>query len=130
MRGVSTIQASVVRLRGASKQIRSDKGPESIAKAIWAWMAEASAREELYIDPKRAMGERVRGGVHEPVAGAGSGKRLQAGPKPCPTVQFADVSDTGRMRGDVSSGQHKLQRESARGSIHNDSSDFFAEPGL
>ncbi len=45
------IQASVVRLRGASKQIRSDKGPESIAKAIWAWMAEASP-EELYIDPK------------------------------------------------------------------------------
>ena len=36
---------------GRLEQIRSDKGPESIAKAIWAWMVEANP-EELYIDPK------------------------------------------------------------------------------
>ena len=49
-RAVGAVLAGVVRGRGAPAHIRSDNGPEFIAKAIRAWMAEAGL-ETLYIDP-------------------------------------------------------------------------------
>src|SRR5262249_20099365 len=47
---VRAVLARVVRGRGAPAHIRSDNGPEFIAKAIRAWMA-AAGLETLYIDP-------------------------------------------------------------------------------
>ena len=44
------VLAGVVRERGVPLHIRSDNGPEFIAKAIRAWMA-ATALETLYIEP-------------------------------------------------------------------------------
>jgi transposase InsO family protein len=49
-KAVSEVLAGVVRERGAPLHIRSDNGPEFIAKAIRAWMAEAGL-ETLYIAP-------------------------------------------------------------------------------
>ena len=49
-RAVSAVLAEVVQQRGAPGHIRSDNGPEFIAKAIRAWMAGAGL-ETLYIDP-------------------------------------------------------------------------------
>lgn len=49
-RAVTAVLAAVVRQRGAPKHIRSDNGPEFIAKGIRAWMAEAGL-ETLYIEP-------------------------------------------------------------------------------
>ncbi len=42
--------AGVVRERGAPGHVRSDNGPEFIAKAVRAWMA-AAGLETLYIEP-------------------------------------------------------------------------------
>jgi transposase InsO family protein len=47
---VRAILAEVVRQRGAPRHIRSDNGPEFIAKAIRSWMSEAG-QETLYIEP-------------------------------------------------------------------------------
>jgi transposase InsO family protein len=47
---VSAVLAGVVRQRGAPRYIRSDNGPEFIAKAIRAWVASAGP-ETLYIEP-------------------------------------------------------------------------------
>jgi transposase InsO family protein len=47
---VSEVLAGVVRERGAPTHIRSDNGPEFIAKVIRAWMAKAGL-ETLYIEP-------------------------------------------------------------------------------
>ena len=47
---VITILAKVVKQRGAPRHIRSDNGPEFIAKAIRAWMLQAGI-ETLYIEP-------------------------------------------------------------------------------
>jgi putative transposase len=47
---VSAVLAGVVRGRGAPLHIRSDNGPEFIAKAIRAWVASAGL-ETLYIGP-------------------------------------------------------------------------------
>jgi putative transposase len=47
---VSTVLAAVVRERGAPAHVRSDNGPEFIAKAIRAWMSGAGL-ETLYIAP-------------------------------------------------------------------------------
>ena len=47
---VNGVLAAVVRGRGAPLHIRSDNGPEFIAKAIRAWMASAGL-ETLYIEP-------------------------------------------------------------------------------
>src|SRR5262249_49494037 len=44
------VLAGVVRRRGVPGHIRSDNGPEFIAKAIRAWMSAAGV-EALYIDP-------------------------------------------------------------------------------
>jgi transposase InsO family protein len=49
-RAVGAVLAGVVRERGTPGHIRSDNGPEFIAKAIRAWMAEAGL-EALYIEP-------------------------------------------------------------------------------
>src|SRR5581483_10448318 len=49
-RAVSAVLATVVRGRGAPAHIRSDNGPEFIAKAIRGWMAKAGL-ETLYIEP-------------------------------------------------------------------------------
>lgn len=49
-RAVEGILAGVVRGRGAPAHIRSDNGPEFIARAIRAWMASVGL-ETLYIDP-------------------------------------------------------------------------------
>ena len=49
-RAVSVVLAEVVRQRGAPAHIRSDNGPEFIARAIRAWMAGAGL-ETLYIEP-------------------------------------------------------------------------------
>jgi putative transposase len=49
-RAVVTVLSGVVRGRGAPAHIRSDNGPEFIAKAVRAWMAGAGL-ETLYIDP-------------------------------------------------------------------------------
>ncbi len=49
-RAVSVVLAGVVRERGAPKHIRSDNGPEFIARVIRAWMSEAGL-ETLYIEP-------------------------------------------------------------------------------
>jgi putative transposase len=49
-RAVSAVLAGVVRERGAPAHIRSDNGPEFIAKAIRAWGASAGL-ETLYIQP-------------------------------------------------------------------------------
>jgi len=49
-RAVGAVLAEVVRERGAPAHIRSDNGPEFIARAIRAWMAEAGL-ETLYIAP-------------------------------------------------------------------------------
>jgi transposase InsO family protein len=49
-RAVSAVLTGVVRGRGAPAHIRSDNGPEFIAKAIRAWMANAGL-ETLYIEP-------------------------------------------------------------------------------
>jgi putative transposase len=49
-KAVGAILAGVVRQRGAPLHIRSDNGPEFIAKAIRAWMAGAGL-EALYIEP-------------------------------------------------------------------------------
>jgi putative transposase len=49
-KAVSAVLAGVVRGRGAPAHIRSDNGPEFIAKAIRAWMANAGL-ETLYIAP-------------------------------------------------------------------------------
>jgi putative transposase len=47
---VGAVLAEVVQERGAAVHIRSDNGPEFIAKAIRSWMAEAGL-ETLYIAP-------------------------------------------------------------------------------
>jgi len=47
---VRTVLAAVVRERGAPAHVRSDNGPEFIARAIRAWMAEAGL-ETLYVAP-------------------------------------------------------------------------------
>ena len=47
---VSAVLAAVVRERGAPGHIRSDNGPEFIAKGIRAWMSGAGL-EALYIEP-------------------------------------------------------------------------------
>ena len=47
---VGAVLAGVVRERGVARHIRSDNGPEFIAKAIRAWVASAGL-ETLYIDP-------------------------------------------------------------------------------
>ena len=47
---VSAVLAAVVRERGAPAHIRSDNGPEFIAKGIRAWMSRAGL-ETLYIEP-------------------------------------------------------------------------------
>jgi putative transposase len=47
---VKEVLAGVVRDRGAPRHIRSDNGPEFIAKAIRSWTAEAGL-ETLYIEP-------------------------------------------------------------------------------
>lgn len=49
-RAVCGVLAEVVRQRGAPAHVRSDNGPEFIAKAIRGWMAGAGL-ETLYIDP-------------------------------------------------------------------------------
>src|SRR5205814_7538922 len=49
-KAVSRVLAGVVRQRGGPAHIRSDNGPEFIAKAIRAWMAGAGL-ETLYIGP-------------------------------------------------------------------------------
>jgi len=49
-RGVGAVLAGVVRERGAPAHVRSDNGPEFIAKTIRAWMAGAGL-ETLYIEP-------------------------------------------------------------------------------
>ncbi len=49
-RAVRAVLAGVVRERGAPVHIRSDNGPEFIAKAIRAWMS-AAGLETLYIEP-------------------------------------------------------------------------------
>jgi len=49
-KAVSAVLAGVVRERGAPLHMRSDNGPEFIAKAIRGWMAEAGL-ETLYIAP-------------------------------------------------------------------------------
>src|SRR5690348_11889529 len=49
-RAMSAVLAGVVRERGAPAHIRSDNGPEFIAKGIRAWIA-AAGLETLYIDP-------------------------------------------------------------------------------
>jgi putative transposase len=48
--GVTGVLAGVVRERGAPAHIRSDNGPEFIARAIQAWMAGAGL-ETLYVEP-------------------------------------------------------------------------------
>ena len=47
---VTAILAEVIRQRGAPKHIRSDNGPEFIAKCVRAWMAQAGVAS-LYIEP-------------------------------------------------------------------------------
>jgi putative transposase len=49
-KAVSEVLAGVVRERGAPAHIRSDNGPEFIARAIRGWMAGAGV-EALYIEP-------------------------------------------------------------------------------
>jgi transposase InsO family protein len=49
-KAVAEVLAEVVRQRGVPAHIRSDNGPEFIAKAIRAWMAGAGL-ETLYIEP-------------------------------------------------------------------------------
>jgi putative transposase len=49
-RAVSEVLAGVVRERGAPAHIRSDNGPEFIAKVIRSWTAKAGL-ETLYIEP-------------------------------------------------------------------------------
>lgn len=49
-RVVIEVLAGVVRQRGAPAGLRSDNGPEFIAKALRAWLAEAQI-ETLYIEP-------------------------------------------------------------------------------
>jgi transposase InsO family protein len=49
-RAVNEVLAGVVRQRGAPAHIRSDNGPEFIAKAIRSWMT-AAGLETLYIAP-------------------------------------------------------------------------------
>jgi putative transposase len=49
-KAVSAVLAGVVRERGAPGHIRSDNGPEFIAKGIRAWMSRAGL-ETLYIEP-------------------------------------------------------------------------------
>lgn len=49
-RAVSEVLAGVVRERGAPAHIRSDNGPEFIAKVIRGWMSKAGL-EALYIEP-------------------------------------------------------------------------------
>jgi putative transposase len=49
-RAVGAVLAEVVRERGAPAHIRSDNGPEFIAKALRSWMAGAGL-ETLYIEP-------------------------------------------------------------------------------
>ena len=55
--------------RGAPSIIRSDYGPEFIAKAEKRWLA-TSGVETLYIEPSEAssVGERLLGDVHKPHA--------------------------------------------------------------
>jgi putative transposase len=48
--GVREVLAAVMRERGAPAHLRSDNGPEFIAKAIRGWMAGAGV-ETLYIEP-------------------------------------------------------------------------------
>jgi len=48
--GVCAVLAEVVRRRGAPGHVRSDNGPEFIAKAIRSWMA-AAGLGTLYIEP-------------------------------------------------------------------------------
>ena len=47
---VKAVLAGVVRERGAPVHVRSDNGPEFIAKAIRQWMTGAGL-ERLYIEP-------------------------------------------------------------------------------
>ena len=56
--------------RGEPAYIRSDNGPEFIAKAIKHWLA-TSGGETLYIEPSEAssMGERLLRDLHQPAAG-------------------------------------------------------------
>ncbi len=49
-KGVSAVLAAVVQERGVPAHIRSDNGPEFIARAVRAWMLEAGM-ETLYIEP-------------------------------------------------------------------------------
>jgi putative transposase len=49
-KAVSAVLAEVVRQRGAPAHIRSDNGPEFVARAIRAWLAGAGV-ETLYVEP-------------------------------------------------------------------------------
>ena len=71
---VKAVLAGMVRERGAPFHIRSDNGPEFIAKAIHEWTGSAGL-ETLYIEPGGAVGERLRGVVQQ----QGAGRAVQRG---------------------------------------------------
>jgi transposase InsO family protein len=61
-------------LRGVPGHIRSDNGPEFVAKAVQGWIAAVGAKT-AYIAPGQPVGERVRGELQRPPARRAAGRR-------------------------------------------------------
>src|SRR5207248_7839084 len=109
-RAVTEVLAGVVRERGAPAHIRSDNGPEFIAKDIRAWMAGAGL-ETLYIEPgapwANGYAESFNSKVRDELLNAEEfasvlearvlGKEARV--EPCPASQFVGVPDAGGVRG-------------------------------
>jgi putative transposase len=115
---VRAVLVEVVQERGAPAHVRSDNGPEFIAKAIRAWVSEAGL-ETWYIAPgapwENGYAESFNSKVRDELlnaeefasltGGTGAGPGVEAGVQPRPAAQFAGVSDARGVRGDVSSGR-------------------------
>ena len=105
---VIDVLADLFRIRGVPKHIRSDNGPEFIAKAIRRWLGHGGRGDALR-RAGLAVGERLRRvvpqpparradqprGVRKPGRGQAPGRRLATGLQPPATSQFAGISDPG-----------------------------------
>jgi len=89
-RDVVKVLAKLFEKRGEPALIRSDNGPEFVAKVVKRWL-EASGVETLYIEPRLSVGERLllrdvhralwrraakEGGVCQSAGSKGAGRRL------------------------------------------------------
>ena len=108
------VLAELMRERGVPRHIRSDNGPEFIAKAIRQWLGGGGV-EALYIEPgapwengyaesfnSKVRDELLKRESSRRVGGAGAGEGVAGGLQPGPTAQCVGLPDTGGVRGLVS----------------------------